>query len=156
MKVTQSEMKKRWIRSWIFCVVVAGATYFLMDYFLEDKFHVKTDVHSFQSPHLPRGAAFYSGQSLMEELGFGLKPRLFPQSYHDDENIPVILSAADSQSFPDLQSFVRSLRVYFPEKRLVIYNLGMTVKEKKVVRFQTLFVVNHLDLIVNCYYRNRV
>ena len=95
---------------------------------------MKNNVESFEAPVVRYQNGWYGGQKLIEELGFVQNPRLFPQAYHDDENLPVVITAADTDTYPDLMLFLKSFRLYFPEKRLVVYNLGFGSAERDSVR----------------------
>ena len=76
----------------------------------------------------------YGGVTLLEDLGFVINPRLYPQSYHaDTDDLPVFISAAVSKELEQFMDFVYSQRLYFPDKKLVIYNLDLTQVQIKRV-----------------------
>ncbi len=127
-------MRKVRLKAFALCVTFAVAAYYSLGLLLDTNLHVKSKADTFQPPLLRHKEGWYGGQTLLDELGFVDKPRLFPQAYHDDENIPVVITAASSAQFTDVMLFVKSLRLYFPEKRLVIYNLGLSSVEKETVR----------------------
>ena len=121
------------LKAFIACVLFALIVYYILGMLSDTQLHTKTDVDSFQPPASAYQGVWYGGQTLLEELGFVQNPRLFPQAYHDDENIPVVITAADSESYPELILFLKSFRLYFPEKRLVVYNMGLTGAERDSV-----------------------
>ena len=131
---TTTTMRVR-LKAFVACMIFAVAVYYILGMLSDTQLHVKTDAETFQAPVSAYQKAWYGGRTLLEELGFVQNPRLFPQAYHDDENIPVVIAAVDSESYPELMLFLKSFRLYFPEKRLVVYNLGLTGAERDSVRY---------------------
>ena len=122
------------LKAFFACVVFSTIVYLLLGLLSDGQLHMKSNVESFEAPVVRYENGWYGGQTLIEELGFVQNPRLFPQAYHDDENLPVVITAADSDAYPDLMLFLKSFRLYFPEKRLVVYNLGFSSAERDSVR----------------------
>ena len=122
------------LKAFIVCVVFSVTVYFILGLLSDTQLHTKSNAESFEAPVVRYQKGWYGGQTLLEELGFVQSPRLFPQAYHDDENLPVVITAANSDTYPDLMVFLKSFRLYFPEKRLVVYNLGFSSAERDSVR----------------------
>ncbi len=131
-RAIRSEVMRVRLKAFFACILFAILMYCLLVVSSKAKLQLKPSAGGFQI-----GAA-YGGYSLLQELGFVLRPRLFPQAYHDDENIPVVITAAGSTQFSDLMLFLESLRKFFPEKRLVVYNLGLTDSQREQVFFSCL------------------
>lgn len=70
---------------------------------------------------------------LMLTLGFVPEPKLYPQSHHQGTELPVFVIAISSSDVFSFHKFLGSFRIYFRDKRLVVYNLGLTAKEKTLV-----------------------
>ena len=97
------------------CLLLFYATY--LGSSLAISLHAKTDVDSFQPPVVHHQGAWYDGRTLMEELGFVQNPRLFPQAYHDDGNIPVVISVAESTQFFRFNVIFKNLLEYTSQKK---------------------------------------
>ena len=94
--------------------------------------------------HLPNIAEFRSpflaGQpdapTLLTDLGFVYSPRLYPQSYHDEmPDLPVFIVAASTAQYDDVLQLVGTQRQFFPDKKLVIYNMDLTREELNKVTY---------------------
>jgi hypothetical protein len=70
---------------------------------------------------------------LFVSLGFVPEPRLYPQSYHQGTELPVFVIAIGPDDIYNFHRFLGTFRIYFREKRLVVYNLGITGAERNMV-----------------------
>ena len=66
---------------------------------------------------------------LMDSLGFVKKPKLFPQPYHQDRELPVFVLTLKQEDLYSFHRFLGSFRIHFPGKKLVVYNLGLDEDE---------------------------
>ena len=88
----------------------------------QDKFHTAKSEHSVLT------------HQLLEDLGFVAQPRLYPQSYHDDRwGLPVFVTAVAASDLPIFPGFLYSMAKYFPDKKLVVYNLDLNNDQKNTV-----------------------
>jgi len=74
----------------------------------------------------------YNG--LMTELGFVFDPVLYPHAHHDVEDLPVFVATINSDELHSFHRFLGSFRLYFRQKKLVVYDLGLTAEELRLVR----------------------
>ena len=70
---------------------------------------------------------------LMLEFGFVPYPILYPRSYHQSEDLPVFVAAINSEDLPSFHRFLGSFRLHFRERKLVVYDLGLTSRELQLV-----------------------
>jgi len=70
----------------------------------------------------------------MTELGFVFDPILYPQAHHNIEDLPVFVATVDSNELHSFHRFLGSFRLYFRQKKLVVYDLGLTAEELRLVR----------------------
>ncbi len=122
------------LRRCLQCMLVVGwlctVIYILLGLLLDQEFKSHKHISDFRPPYVNG----YGGLTLLDELGFVRKPRLYPQSYHaDPEDLPVFISTGTSQQFDELLDFVYSQRLYFPDKKLVIYNLDLSRSQIQTV-----------------------
>ncbi|ELT94349.1 hypothetical protein CAPTEDRAFT_221283 [Capitella teleta] len=71
---------------------------------------------------------------LLVSLGFIAEPRLYPQSYHMNTELPVFVIALGPEDINSFHRFLGSFRIYYREKRLVVYNLGITGDERNMIK----------------------
>jgi hypothetical protein len=70
---------------------------------------------------------------LMSEIGFVPNPLLYPHSHHQTEDLPVFIAAVRSEDLHSFHRFLGSFRLHFRQRKLVVYDLGLTPKELKLV-----------------------
>jgi len=78
----------------------------------------------------------YNG--LMTELGFVFDPILYPHAHHDIDDLPVFVATVSSDELHSFHRFLGSFRLYFRQKKLVIYDLGLTAEELRLVKNRVL------------------
>jgi len=80
---------------------------------------------------------------LMSELGFVFDPVLYPHAHHDIEDLPVFVATINSDELQSFHRFLGSFRLYFRQKKLVVYDFGLTAEELRLVRvtlFENIYV----------------
>jgi len=70
---------------------------------------------------------------LMSELGFVFDPILYPHAHHDVDDLPVFVATINSDELHSFHRFLGSFRLYFRQKKLVVYDLGLTAEELRLV-----------------------
>jgi len=70
---------------------------------------------------------------MMSELGFVSNPVLYPNSHHQVEDLPVFIAAIRSADLHSFHRFLGSFRLHFRKRKLVVYDLGLSSKELKLV-----------------------
>jgi len=89
-------------------------------------------IANFQSPLLKQA---HGSPTLLSDLGFVFNPRLFPQSYHDElSDLPVFVGAVSSDILTDFLHMVSTLRIFYPDKKLVVYNMNLDREEQSQLR----------------------
>jgi len=66
-------------------------------------------------------------------LGFLANPVLYPESHHQDQDLPVFVTTVHSKDLHSFHKFLSSFRLYFPQKKLLVYNLGLSDYEFTLV-----------------------
>ena len=69
----------------------------------------------------------------MSELGFVFDPVLYPHAHHDVSDLPVFVATIDSNELHSFHRFLGSFRLYFRQRKLVVYDLGLTPEELRLV-----------------------
>jgi len=81
---------------------------------------------------------------LMSELGFVFDPVLYPHAHHDVEDLPVFVATVASDELHSFHRFLGSFRLYFRQKKLVVYDFGLTAEELRLVRNHSTNLCNNL------------
>ena len=80
-----------------------------------------------------RGHELSEHDQMMAELGFVPNPVLYPNSHHQVEDLPVFIAAIRSADLHSFHRFLGSFRLHFRQRKLVVYDLGLSSKEIKLV-----------------------
>ena len=70
---------------------------------------------------------------IMAELGFVPDPVLYPHSHHRTADLPVFISTIRSEDMHSFHRFLGSFRLHFRERKLVVYDMGLTSRELDLV-----------------------
>lgn len=70
---------------------------------------------------------------LLPLLGFVPDPVLYPRSHHTGQDLPVFVMTLSSNNLHSFHRFLGNFRIYFSQKKLVVYDLGLTKDEMELV-----------------------
>jgi len=87
-------------------------------------------------PSLSRGHG-----DLMSELGFVFDPVLYPHAHHDIADLPVFVATVDSSELHSFHRFLGSFRLHFRQKKLVVYDFGLTTEELRLVTSHNILII---------------
>lgn len=71
--------------------------------------------------------------ALMHILGFVPDPVLYPHSHHTGQDLPVFVMTIRSDDLRSFHRFLGNFRMHFSQKKLVVYDLGLTKEELDLV-----------------------
>ena len=116
------------IATYISCFVtlvwMSSLIYYLLALVLDVQLHKHKMLHGFRVDA--------NTFDLMKDIGFSDNPNLYPQAYHDD-NIPVFVMTLEFWQYKEFIPFLRSMKMYYSDKKFVIFNINLTPEQLEVV-----------------------
>ncbi len=121
----------------LFLCWLAGLAYILIAWFLRTPSIVEKQAVPYTNANSKFGWSNHlQGQygELLSQLGFDRRARLYPQPHHGSgDQLPVIVLTINKGQTQDFFEFLGSLRIFYPEKKLVVYDLGVGKRDLELV-----------------------
>ena len=84
-----------------------------------------TNLKNNMQPKNPAPKEVTMSETYLELLGFSDNPSLYPEGADESLHVPVVVTGVTSGTYENAFQLIKSVQKYFPDKHVMIFDLGL-------------------------------